>query len=428
MRLLTFIAILYACLSLFAPHWKPLACIEGTGLLFYRPWDHARGTWPADQAGGYDAAPVLRGTANSSILQQWWSRVVHMPIPAPGFSLVAARSLEPVSCSKSRIAYHVDPRVPVLAGDPVVCGGAVVGFVDRIKPGGSMELKLLGKDVGRTVLAEVQGTVAGSKVRFIAGGPSLDLEGCIRVQFPSTRYGLAEGSLAYTGESPLTPGIPAGLLLGTVRLVRPGIGETREKAGLQPPVDELLLNRVAVLLPTDRLNVLEDQVLINTPPAERVAVKVKCVAGDGLPVFRIFAGLEAGLSRGDILVVNGIAVARLERVGFYSASAHLLAVPGQDLVLLSGSGAGEGRPFRARIESRKGFQYLARSDDCPKDLERGECLYLAKDPASGLERHPAFQVLDPGEGDRMILRIPLSGEIQESYCVNFTGSDRGDSQ
>jgi hypothetical protein len=427
MRLLTFIAILYACLSLYAPHWKPLAIVEGTGLLFFRPWDHVIGSGSNDEAEGMGAAAIQSSGSSASVRRQWWSPVLNMPIPARGFSLVAARSLQPVTPAQRRIAYRTEPGAPVLPGDPVVCGGALVGFVDRFESGDCMEVKLLRKDEGRSVLAEVQGTVAGSSVRFIAGGPSLDMEGCIRVQFPSIRYGLAEGSLAYTGESPLTPGIPAGLLLGTVRVVRPGLGDVSDRAALEPPVDERLLNRVAVLLPTDRLNALEDQVRIPATPSERVPVEVKCVAGQGggLPAFRIFAGLEAGLSRGDILVVNGIAVARLERVGLYAASARLLAAPGQEIFLMNASDAGKGRPLRARIESCKGFRLLASIEESPGGLEQGDTLFLARDSATGLERHPAYQVLDAGEGGRSVLCVPWTGEIRESFCVRFAGSGRG---
>lgn len=429
MRFFISIALVYAGLSLFASTWMPVMLVEGTGLLFYRPWDRLRTLWTDENETTTEQAPAWRVQHRSFADPRWWQPVFAAGDRLPGFSLFAIRRIDRLPLKRGVLYYDLEPDLPVRTGDPVILGNALVGFVYSAAPGTPLGIKLLQDDADCAVLGEVSGTVAGTSVRFIAGGPSLEMEDLARIRVPSNRFGLAEGGTAYTAYDSMTPAVPAGLLLGRVRLGKAGPGELRDKVALQPAVPRERLNRLAVLVPTTRLGdpPLRDQTWVFPPPLEAIPVTITrtlkpwgCAAD-----FRIDAGLECGLSPGDLIVSDLGALARLDRVGLFASSASILVRPGQEVELIVAHAEHGVIGFTASVEELCAGNYSVTSPDKPAGLEKGLAVYLAKEACSGLERYPAFFVMDAGEGDRFTLALPAAAASQEGCCLHFARTAEG---
>ncbi|MBU0754606.1 MAG: hypothetical protein KJ645_05670 [Planctomycetes bacterium] len=402
--------------------------IEGTGLLFFRPWDLLRSFCAAEDDDREDfhtlEPPAWSARGNLHEEPRWWQPVFREYGRVPGFTFLGARHLESLSARKGVMLYDIEPDLPIRAGDPVVQGNTLIGFVDAFEPGAPLRIKTLRYDTDRSVVGEVQGTIAGTGVRFIAGGPSMEMEGLIQIRIPSNRFGLAEGGSAYTMEEPLTPGMPGGLFLGWVRLGKADPGDARDKVALQSPLDPSKLSRVSVMIPSSRLGEppVRDQAWVFPLPFEEVPVGISRVSGPWGwgSAFRIHAGLETGIAPGNLVVSNHGALARLTKVGLFASSAELLVRPGQELILAVSNPQEGVIEFSARILRQENSGYLVSAADKPSFLKKGLPVYLAQFPCSGLERYPAFFVEDTGSEDRFTLALPPTHLFQQGFCLCFS--------
>jgi cell shape-determining protein MreC len=423
MRIVTCIVILYACLSIIVPSFKPLSCFETTGLLFYQPWDILSGVLGLRrEEGGVDSKrpepdPASGGGIPGVTALSWWEGIARLPHPAGPYGLVGARSLDPIRPGQTRIHYYLGPSCPVRPGDPVIAEGALVGFVGDFEETSNVPVLLLNHKDSRSVVARVTGTVAGGKeVVFVAGGASQDIQGCIRIRILSDPFGLEEGSRAFTGTVPRSPEVPPGLFLGMVR-IRRRADESSRDAALEPYFSPERLTRAAVLVPAERLDgerfLLPDLELMHVPARLRLLSP-----GRGRrTLLRISDGLEEGLRNGDLIVAEGYAVGRIDRVGLFSASGSLIPPMGGGVEAAVFPGGGPPRPFRFKVLERTGLSYRVEALEKLEGLECGMPVFLAGSPCSGLENYPALRVSDPGDGKTLCLEVPWKGGTIQGFCA-----------
>lgn len=423
MRISTFIILLYAFLSLFTPRFPGIQFFETTGLLLFQPWDflcEAVGLdgLPDPSAGPSRTADSPPVESSSPVAPSWWDKVFHIDDPSQAFTLLGARKIDAPSSSRKETLYYGNPESRVTPGSPVIAGGALIGFVNEMEHPSIIPVVMLNSPASRLVLGELRGTVAGSEVVFVAGGPSTQNAEGIRVQIPSSRFGLTRGSPAYTRENSRTPGVPSGLLLGHVDVDPPRLGQIRGDISLVPPFSEPELNRVAVLIPNMNPRPAH-AVKVPPVPLEFVSLKARLVpAGRSRPpCFRIYGGVEKGLRKGDLLVMDGVAVGRLDRRGLLISSASCLLRAGQKThaaICVEGDSACQGFMDVLRQE---GFSFQVRWESCIQGLKVGCPVYLSESPCSGLEEYPAFFVKDPGDGEMFWINIPRPGQEKRSGCL-----------
>lgn len=405
MRIFTFIVVLYAFLSLIFSRSETLTSIETTALNFYRPWDAFRGN-----------SEFLPEPPPPPAISAWWNPIVNTPGLGEKHAVLAARAYGRIRENQSKVAYYTHDALPVEAGDPVVMGSALVGFVAEHRPPAGVLVTLLHDRNSPLLAGEVKGTVAGEEIGFAAGGPSPEMRGAILLRIPSVRLGLVSGSTAYSRAHPLTPKVPHGLLLGRVTLHASSEAEQLDEAALVPAYSPHQLHRVGILVPVERLAAGTSAVTI--PEVSLQDLEVSACLASGRNQFRVYAGKERGLARGDLLVRGGYALARLEHVGLFASSASLLAAPGEEIEVACTTSEDLLRRFRITIIRRTGLVLEVEAEEKPEDLMPGLPLYLTGDPCSGMESSPAFLVLHPGEGKRFSLTVPWSA-AGESRCLHF---------
>lgn len=432
MRIKTFIVVIYACLSISAYHWKPVSTIESLALIFYKPWESLWGLLPEERltsSWNLDQSLVQRAEtmsdASEEVSYRWWGGVIPPSDLLSGYLPLAGRVMGRILSSQNRFTYYLEYADSVAPGDPVVVGESLVGFVTKIDAAsGRVTVVLLNHEASPPVLGEVRGTVAGKGVYFIAGGPSPGLTGCIDVQFPSSRFGLNSGSLAYSKAHSENQEFPSRFLLGQVRVGRPKMGELQEEVALDPVLEPWELNRVCVLVPADRPGFEESRLLIPSIPMERIPVQAKVlpVGREPHPAFRVSSGMEEGLAPGTILIRHGTAVARLSRVGLFSSFADFLAAPGDEITVAYLPENGMTRPLRIKVIQRQGFRFLCEFTGRRARVCKGDPLFIAEKPCSGLESYPAFWVEESVDENRFIVHVPWSWDQGDSHCLRFTGA------
>ncbi len=422
MRIITFAVILYACLSLFAPRLKPVASFEAAGILFYWPWDALAG-WLGGGAGdGSVHAPSPAAVApsrKSAIKDRWWEWLARLKDRDGRYALIGARSLGVIRPHQARIPYYAGPSPPVEPGDPVLVGGALVGFVSEFSDRTRLPIALLNHAVPRKVLGAVRGVVADRDLYFVVGGSSKEIAGCIQVEVPPGRTDFIEGSRAYTVESSLVPGVPGGLVLGTVRLVRK-LWERHPDIGIVPPYPPERLYRTAILVPAARL---EGRDRIVVPEITLRSVWVRAFFDPGIrtghPVLRVYAGLEKKIAPGDLLVSGGFALGVIEQAGLFASRGALLLYPGRTVQAAVFPRDGMPEYFLMEIVDREGLCFQVRAERELDRLEAGWPVYLATDPCTGLETFPVGTVIDAGSGRCFTLGIPWQGWVEACSCLGF---------
>jgi cell shape-determining protein MreC len=425
MRIAIFIVITYACLSMLFPSWAPLACFESTALLFYRPWDWLSGQGIGSPTMG-DTTPAFSvrdpAAAPADEAAGLWERVFTLPEGLEKYTLIGARSTMPLRAEQRHIHYYAGDAPPIRPGDPVVCGGALVGFVRESKRPSQVHVVLLNAPESDSVVGELRGTLAERSVHFVAGEASPVFDGGILIRFASDRFGLAEGSLAYTAKEPLTPRIPEGLFLGAVRKAPPEAGSLVTRAALVPPFGPCDLHRVAVLVPSHRL---AEQVhrIVPDLPIKRVSVRARLThsLARGEYCIRINGGHEKGIAAGNLLWAEGFVVGRIDRVGLFASTARLLGSPGAHQQAAVPSRAQGMVFFGLQVIEQEGLCFRVRSDRPLEDLESGTPVYLTGEPCAGFESGPAYQVVDPEKGREFCIVVPWNGGKEACYGLKFLG-------
>jgi len=314
-----------------------------------------------------------------------------------------------------RIDMGHDP--PVAPDDPVVAGNALIGFVDRLSADGEVRVQLLRHKDSRVVAVEAEGPVAGEKIYFAAGGGRSRLEGCIRLSFPSSRYGIASGIRTFTSSLYNRGYLPPGLFVGEIRS-RPGnLGDLQLRAGLLPPVAGDALCRVAVLVPRARPGV-EGREPIPRLRLEPVDVSLSLPPGriTSRAFMRVGSGLEAGLAKGDLVVSGGYLTGAISGSGVLAATARLFLAPGEVIELAHLDRAGP-RSVRLQVLDRTGPLCTAMMMDRGDRLAIGSPLYLPGEAAEGGEVYPVCRLVSVEHDGRVQLLCAAIGDGTEGFCL-----------
>ena len=430
MRIVLALVSLYAFCSVLLPHLSFITAFESTMGVFFRPWDALFSGLHPESGPGKDASGSVvevpgrgsrKGKGREALVSDWWWEVLPSPEATPGCSAVALRRAERRGGSRGTPRYFAGPRSPVRGGDPVVRGRVLVGFVRRVSTGGWIDVVPMDREDASAVRAEVRGSVAGETASFVAGGLSRRIPGDILIRVPADRYALMEGSPAYTVEDPLTPGVPAGLLVGRVEVRNRRLGHGRDVA-LRPPFSERDLLRVAALIPNERQGQGSPPPLVWEPFQEEVEVPlhVHVMPASGRKVFRVHAGRERGLSPGDLVESRGWLVARLERVGWFASTARPLLRAGE--VFPCAAFPKEGPPcfFSLKIEEEEGAGWTGKAEPPVPDRALGLPMYLASFPLEGGERYPVARITVLGGEGGVRVETPLPAET--GRCLAFRGA------
>ncbi len=424
MRKVTFLLVLYACLSMLAPSSEFFKCIETTGLLFYKPWD---ALWKKLAPAGTDDRPTLHFPAHlpdngyglpETDVRRWWDGAVPGTADVRGFSFIAARSLGPVRPDRGRFCCYAGPDPLVMPGDPVVAGGALLGFVDDFTDSSRLPVVLLSASDSRTVVGEVRGTVAGREVSLVVGGLYRAMKGGISARFPSVGFALAGGGLVFTAKRRLESKVPQGFYLGELRSPEVNGDSTGSDVFLVPPHSGAVPSHAAVVVPSGRAG-WEDGWRTPELRFDRVHVKVRAVTGNPKvrPAIRVSAGKEEGLYAGCLLIVNGFAAGRIERVGFFASIAFPVVSVGTETcaaVFPAGMGA---KVFMMTVLKQDGFLFRVQARQPLDCLKPGMRVFLGDDPCSGSECYPAFVVKDRGDGRVFTLELPWPDRKNGCFCL-----------
>lgn len=406
----------FALLSLFAPRWELVEAVETTALLAARPFEKFV-DWaffdsiPRDRR----SLPPLPDERES--MASWWQPVLSVPEAKGEWIALGGRARTPISRHADRLRIDMGLRPPVAPDDPVVRGGILIGFVESVAPGGEVTVLLLRHKDSRVVAVEAEGPVAGEKLFFAAGGGTSGPEGHILLGFPSSRYGVASGIRARTSLLYNRGDLPPGLFVGDVAVQPVPAGESRLRAGIVPPAVGDALCRLAVLVPPGRLGVKDHGPI---PRLRLRAVSVKL----GLPpgritertLIRVDSGLEAGLSRGDLLVAKGYIAGTVWRCGILTAAATIFLAPGDETVLarLGPDGPEE---VRVRVNERSGSLCEAELSSAAGRYEIGCPLYLPGEAAEGGEVYPVCRLVSMGAEGKVQLRCAALGEDLDAICL-----------
>ena len=133
-------------------------------------------------------------------------------------------------------------------------------------------------------------------------------------------------------------------------------------------------------------------------------------------VLRISAGLEAGISRGNMVVSGGYGVGRITEAGILMARADLLLAPEEKLPLVRLAPGGV-ESVTVRVEKRSGSLCRLEATARAEGLEKGALLFLQGDAYSGEEFFPICSVLDPGDGRIFTVRCGDVGSGREGFCI-----------
>lgn len=412
--------ILYAFCSILLPRLPFLSAFETTAGVFFRPWDgltyRIRGLWHRSPRGKEEDGPKNgRGTPAAS---DWWSHLLPPPGKEVPWVPVGLRLLEGAGAARGALRYYAGPRSPVRPGDPVVRGKALVGFIRAVSARGWVDVVPMNREGSPCVRAEVRGTVAGEGVTFVAGGADRMIPGHILIRVPASRDALVEGSAAFTVADALTPGVPDGFLVGFVETRSRPVEHGRDVA-LLPPYGEDDLHRVIALVPPDRghgggVRFVPYEPLLGA--VETGLYTVPCAEGGG-PLYRVHAGRERGLLRGDLVTARAFAVARLERVGWFVSTARPLLRRGATIRGAVFPPKGGARFFSLHIDSGEGRLWSGRTDPPLGPLSRPLPLYLVSSPVRGLERYPVARLVASGTDGTVKFRLPLPGEA--CRCLTF---------
>jgi|GEM_PF-3470880 len=425
-RILLAAALIYALLSLAAPHLLPIRVIEVSTLVVARPWESLFsiffGRWSAvEPAAGSWRDPEAVADDRSAL---WWKPVLEPLERLPAQRLLAGRVVHRFGSGRTRLSIAMGPVPPVRPGDPLVYGSSLIGFVARIDPSSTqVEARLLSDRSSRVIAAEIGEGIAGGAIECIVGGATRGAGSAanrtILLEYPSTRFGLSQGARVITSSRFNPPDIPPGLLLGSLTLRPSDTGEARSRAGVLPPFPSTWLERLAVLVPCEREGVTGRHPV----PDLRVARQVVMLArppGFLSPTdrLRVNAGMETGCAPGDLLCSEGFLVGRLERVGLWTSVAEYFLAEGRILpvVFLTLQGP---EPNDILVVEREDGVCRVRARHHRAGLAGGEPLFLGSESCSGAEIYPLCRVEDPGDGQAFTVRCADLRHRQRGIRLSF---------
>jgi len=250
------------------------------------------------------------------------------------------------------------------------------------------------------------------------GGDSDAREAGIKISFPSTRFGLNQGCLAVTAKDNLNRNIPPDLILGKVWISPPKEGCIKGDVSLLPPYSAKLLERVAVMIPHTRFKkkaryIIPDSKLSKVETGVRYIGESKRAPGG----FIVFAGLERGLSRGDLLVVGGRSLARIDSVGFFSSHASLLLTPGYKFRAAAIPSETMINRFTMEVIEGMSPKVVIKSDSPVPNIRKGVPIYLTEFPCSGLESYPVAFVEDHGKNQTVVVNLSPGVTEEGIFCL-----------
>jgi hypothetical protein len=269
------------------------------------------------------------------------------------------------------------------------------------------------------VAAEVREGIAGGRIVFAVGGKGE--EGIIRLLYPSTRFGISEGTRVFTCVDFNSRDVPPGYYIGRIRLGSSELGKSRAEAGVLPALDGDALSRLCVLVPAERPGV-SDHSRVPAAPIRRIPAKLSLPPGFLRPgtVMRVSAGMEKGISRGDLVVSGGYCVGRITATGLLVSSAALFLQPGESwrLVHLASSGP---EPVTVEVIKRSGDRCSLAAAKPVENLDPGCLFFLPGDSCSGGELFPVCRVIDPGDGTDFTVQCGNVRAGAEEYCLVAEG-------
>ena len=235
--------IFYALLSLISPHFLPVRIVEVTALLLSRPWESLLASFFNIGAEPEPASYVAEENEKNAVRNQWWRPVLSLPPGSEDMIVLGGRvrSVLPEGVTRLKLDMGGDP--PVRSGDPVVRGNVLVGFVENVLESGLIDVLLLRHRASRVVACEVREGIAGDRRVFARGGECAGSKGQIKLQYPSSRYGLSSDTRVYTSAEFNGENLPAGLYVGRVSVMTAGRGEPKIRAGVLPAIDGVALSR-----------------------------------------------------------------------------------------------------------------------------------------------------------------------------------------